>query len=160
MLHHPGVSVVLCGGPDCVILEQGWENEPRVHCVSGKWGIRQTLTFASCEADLVIGPETGVLNAVACEEVPKIVFLSHSSEENLTRDWVNTTSLQSKGTRCKGRDSDDVPACHMMHYGWEFCTQDVETGTAKCQKDISMQEVAYHVDYYIRRIKELKILAA
>lgn len=146
------VHVVLCGGAEAVILEQGWEHEKRVHCTSGKWSIRQSLVFAAEQADLVIGPETGVLNAVACEEVPKIVFLSHSTEENLTRDWVHTTSLQSKGTKCKGRGSDEAPACHTLHYGWSHCTRDEETSTAQCQKDITVDEVWYHVEFYVGKM--------
>jgi ADP-heptose:LPS heptosyltransferase/predicted SAM-dependent methyltransferase len=149
MLEHPEVHVVLVGGPEGVILEAGWENEPRVHMTCGKWSIRETLSFLE-KANLVIGPETGVLNAAAHMEVPKVCFLSHSSEENLTRDWRNTVSLQSRGTRCRGRDSDNVPACHQMHYGWNHCTKDEETGTAQCQKDISVEEVYYHVDFFIK----------
>ncbi len=154
MLNHPGVEVVLCGGPESVILEAGWENEKRVHCTSGKWSIRQTLAFVD-QADLLVGPETGVLNSAANLEVPKLVLLSHSSEENLTRDWVHTTSVYGRGTRCKGRDRDEVTACHILHYGWEHCTK-TEDGVAQCQKDISAEEVYYHVDYFISRHAELK----
>lgn len=145
MLNYKDVEVVLCGGYDCQILESGWENEPRVHSTCGKWSIRQTLSFLS-EADLIIGPETGVLNAACCMPTPKVVFLSHSSVENLTRDWVNTVSLFSKGTRCAGRDSDEVTACHMLHYGWSNCTQDSESGTARCQRDISVEEVYFYIE--------------
>lgn len=147
MLEHPHVDVVLVGGPDAVMLEAGWENEKRVHKTCGKWSIRQSLAFLE-QADLVIGPETGVLNAAACMEVPKICFLSHSSVENLTRDWVNATSLVSKGTKCKGRGNDEAPACHQMHYSWDTCTR-TEDGVAQCQKDISVEEVWYHVNFYI-----------
>jgi len=144
MVQFPTCEVVLVGGPECVILEQGWEKEPRIHKTSGKWSIRQSLSFLS-QCNLIIGPETGVLNAAACMPVPKIVFLSHSTEENLTRDWVNTTSLSSKGTHCKGRGQDEAPACHMMHYGWDTCTQDPETSTAICQAEISVEEVWHAV---------------
>jgi len=140
MLDMPTCTVVLVGGPECVILEQGWENEKRIIKTSGKWSIRETLSF-SAQCDLIIGPETGVMNAAACEPVPKIVFLSHSTEENLTRDWTNTISLYGKGTKCAGRGSDEAPACHMMHYGWDVCARDEETGTAQCQKDITVAEV-------------------
>jgi ADP-heptose:LPS heptosyltransferase/predicted SAM-dependent methyltransferase len=130
MVGYPNVTVVLVGGPECVILEQGWENEARVVCTSGKWSIRQSLTFLSF-ADLVIGPETGVLNAAANMEVPKIVTLSHSSHENLTRDWKNVTALEAKNTSCY--------PCHQLHFGWKHCKQDEETGTAACQADISAE---------------------
>lgn len=144
MLNYKDVDVVLCGGPDCVILEAGWEKEPRVHRTCGKWTIRQSLAFID-EADLVIGPETGVLNAAAMANIPKIVFLSHSTEENLTRDWTHTTSLYGKGVKCKGRGNNEAPACHQMHYGWGECNKDSESGTAACQVAISFNEVCHHL---------------
>jgi ADP-heptose:LPS heptosyltransferase/predicted SAM-dependent methyltransferase len=148
MLNYKDVDVVLCGGPEAAMLEAGWEKEPRVTRTCGKWSIRQTLAFAF-EADLVIGPETGVLNSVANEPMPKVIFLSHSSVENLTRDWVNTVSLYGKGTNCTGRGNDEAPACHMMHYGWKTCTKDEDTGTAQCQVDISKEEVYWHLEQTI-----------
>lgn len=152
MVHYPDSSVVLVGGPECVILEAGWENEKRVVCTSGKWSIRQSLAFLA-EADLVIGPETGVLNAAACMEVPKLVFLSHSTHENLTRDWRNVFPLSSVGTKCPGRGNDEAPACHQLHYGFTYCKQDPHTGTAQCQADIpeslvweTIERILNHVD--------------
>jgi hypothetical protein len=142
-----------------VVLEQGWEKTPRVHCRSGKWPIRKTLSFVQL-ADAVVGSETGVMNAVAQEAMPKVVFLSHSTIENLTRDWTNTHSLASTGTVCKGRGNDEAPACHQMHYGWSHCTEApaVEgteelyprkgSGVAQCQFDIGAQDahrVIWHV---------------
>ena len=140
MVNMPRVSIVLVGGPECVMLERGWENEPRVQCTSGKWTMRQSLAFLA-EADLIIGPETGVLNAAACMEVPKIVFLSHSTHENLTRDWTNVFPLSSVGTVCPGRGNDEAPACHQLHYNWDYCKRDDNSGTAQCQVDISEELV-------------------
>lgn len=132
MLQYPTCRVVLVGGPEAVILEGGWENENRIKKTCGKWNIRQTLSLLP-HCDLVIGPETGVLNAAACLPNKKIVFLSHSSEENLTRDWTNTQSLAPQGTSCY--------PCHQLHYGWEHCHQNKDTGTAQCQVDISVERV-------------------
>ena len=150
MINFKDVEVVLVGGPEAAILEAGWEKEPRVHLTCGKWTIRQSLSFM-LESDLVIGPETGVLNAAANEPMGKIVFLSHSTEENLTRDWENTVSLASKETKCKGRGDNEAPACHMMHYGFNTCSKDEETGTAQCQVDISKEEVYWHVEQFVVR---------
>lgn len=139
--------VVLVGGQECRLLEAGWTEEPRVHCTSGKWTIRQTMSFIDA-ADLVIGTETGVLNAAAFVPVPKIITLSHSSVENLTRDWVNTVALTSRNTPCY--------PCHQMHYSFKYCPRDmdlehcaacreqrceVHTGTAKCAADIPATEM-------------------
>lgn len=155
MLTYPTVKIVLCGGIEGKLLEQGWESETRVIKTCGEWSIRKTFAFLE-QADLIIGPETGTLNAAACMDVPKICFLSHSSVNNLTRDWVNTIPLFGRGTRCKGRDSDEVTACHMMHYGWENCNKNEEIGAAQCQVDISPDEVWHHVSAFIdRKLKKV-----
>lgn len=139
LVEYPDAHVVLVGGTEGVILEQGWDKEPRVHRTSGKWTMRQTLSFLE-HAQVVIGPETGVLNGASCLPMRKVILLSHSSVENLTRDWVNTVSVWSKKTSCTLRP-EGVPACHMMHYGWGVCQMDETTHTAKCQADIDPEDV-------------------
>lgn len=131
MLRDADTKVVLVGDELCQMLESGWENEPHVIRRSGIWTIRESLAFAQI-ADLVIGSETGVLNAVAMDAVPKIVTLSHSSIENLTRDWLNCTSLVPK-TSCH--------PCHQLHYGFAGCRQDEASGVAQCQADIGADEM-------------------
>lgn len=157
LLTYSNVNVVLVGGPECEMLEVGWENDKRVTCTSGKWSIRQTLSMIE-HMDLIIGPETGVLNAACCLKVPKIVFLSHSSVENLTRDWTNTTSLFT--------ETEDLPCspCHRLHFGWDDCHQDPITGTALCQSmmkiDDTLTEIYKYLDPIAKRktfsIKEIK----
>jgi ADP-heptose:LPS heptosyltransferase len=134
LIDYPRAHVVLVGGPECAMLEAGWENEPRVHKTCGKWSIRQSLSFIE-QCDLIVGPETGVLNAASGMLVPKICFLSHSSVENLTRDWINTVSLEPRNTACY--------PCHLLHFSFEHCHKDEETGTAKCQADITVDDVWY-----------------
>jgi SAM-dependent methyltransferase len=131
----PTAKVILVGDKSCKeIIEAPWAkvNEPRVILRSGVWDIRQTMAMAQA-CDMVIGPETGVLSAVAMEPMKKIVFLSHSSVENLTRDWVNTVSLYSKHTPCY--------PCHKQIYSWDQCVQDGKSGIAQCQADIPAHEV-------------------
>jgi ADP-heptose:LPS heptosyltransferase/predicted SAM-dependent methyltransferase len=60
----PEAVIIFSGDMACKILEAGWEEEPRIRCESGEMGIRDTLTLAQ-NVDCVVGPETGVLNAVA-----------------------------------------------------------------------------------------------
>jgi ADP-heptose:LPS heptosyltransferase/predicted SAM-dependent methyltransferase len=127
MLRYPDCQIVTTGDMTTQILEAGWENEKRIVKRAGKWSIRQTLAFATV-ADLVVGPETGVLNAVSHLQIPKILFLSHSSVENLSRDWVNTTNLLGNAS---------CYPCHMLHYNWDHCRKHEETATAMCQHEIS-----------------------
>lgn len=139
-----GTNIVTIGDAKCRKLEEGWESTPRVHCRSGKWSIRQTMAFAQV-CDLVISPETGVVNAVAFDSVPKIVTLSHSSVENLTRDWKNCVSLSPANTACY--------PCHMIHFGWEHCHQFEATGVAKCQADISLKSMMWAIQLSIEKRK-------
>lgn len=141
MLHNKDVKVVLVGDELCKILEQGWEKEPRVLCRSGIWSIRESLAFAQV-ADMVIGPETGVLNAVGMESVPKIIMLSHSSAENLTKHWKNTVALE---------PPTDCFPCHKMHYSFEHCKRDEVTGCAQCQADITPDAVYDAIDGMLRK---------
>ena len=148
LLDYPTAHVVLVSGFDGKILEAGWENEPRVKCRSGAYEIRQTLALLDY-VDVVIGPETGVVNAACCLNAPKVVFLSHSTHENLSRDWTNTYAIASVNTTCPGRGANEVAACHQMHYDWSMCKQFREEGhpqdgTAQCQADID-GEAAYEI---------------
>jgi ADP-heptose:LPS heptosyltransferase len=154
MLSYPKAHVVLVGGPECAILEAGWETEPRVHLTCGKWKMRQTLAMLE-HVDLVIGPETGVLNAASCmEDVAKVVILSHSTHENLTRDWPNTTAVWSHHTVCPGRGNNEAPACHSMQYGFEYCKQEQTSGVAQCQADISLEQVWGAVEKAMQQFAE------
>jgi len=157
MLQYPTSRVILVGGADCVMLEAGWENEPRIIRTCGKWSIRESLSMLA-EVDVVIGPETGVLNAAACMEVQKVVFLSHSSEENLTRDWINTWSLWSKESECKLRTG--VPACHMLHYGWNICPRGKhmgeDTGASVCQSEIKPEDAWHAIASCVSRVIDMK----
>jgi ADP-heptose:LPS heptosyltransferase len=129
LLHYPDWHVALTGDNVCRLLEMGWEKTPRIIELSGKIGVRQTLALAEV-ADMVVGPETGVLNAVSHLQVPKIVFLSHSSVTNLTRDWINTIPLEAHGCLCY--------PCHQMHTdGWKDCPKGPNGTGAWCQEQIS-----------------------
>lgn len=136
MIANKDVKVVLVGDYLCKMLEAGWEKEPRVLCRSGEWEIRQSLAFAQV-ADVVVGSETGLLNAVGMDDVGKVVTLSHSSVENLTKHWKNTVSLEPK-TSC-------FP-CHQMHYSFDYCKRDEFTGCAQCQVDITPDEMYNAID--------------
>lgn len=153
-------KIVLVGDQGCQVLEMGWENEPRVVKRSGIWSIRESLAFAQV-SDMVVGSETGVLNAVGFEEVPKVVTLSHSSEENLTKHWKNTISLSQPKSEvpCSGS------ACHLMHYSFEHCHRDLDpdceeckkstcvkhTGVAKCQSNITPDMMYEAIMSFIRK---------
>lgn len=117
----------------------------RILCKSGNWSIRETLAFAR-EADVVVGPETGVLNAVAMDDsVAKVIMLSHSSHENLTRDWLSTVAIEPPDVECY--------PCHRLHYGREFCPEDKETGASVCAAAIHPEMVFDAIIGFLREMK-------
>lgn len=130
MLAADGFNVVVLGD----LHELKFPHHPRI-CVEGnRRSIRKALTIAK-GSNLVIGAETGILNAVAFEYMPKVVLLSHSSHENLTRDWRNTAAV-----------AGFVPCypCHRMHKDdMAFCSPvDSDVGrVAACQAAISPEAV-------------------
>lgn len=106
----------------------------RISVIGTTWPMREALALAK-RATVVIGQETAILNAVAFEPMRKVVLLSHSTVENLTRDWINTVSLHG-----------NVPCypCHRIHVaqlGGKFCTKDADTGGAACQAAIGVEDV-------------------
>jgi len=136
VLHYmPEARFVLVGGEQDKHLEHGWEDNDRVWCLSGKITIREALAAAQ-RMDCVIGPETGVLNSVAMEEdVRKVIYLSHSSKENLTRDWVNTVTVVP--------DKAMAPCypCHQLQYGKGACPLNARTGSPVCAASSDPNEV-------------------
>ncbi len=134
MLLAPRAKFVLVGDYACQILEQGWELEDRVIRESGKLSIRKTLALAQV-MHCVVGPETGVLNAVGFDEnVGKVCMLSHSSRENLTKHWRNSFPVEPH------QDVGCYP-CHRLHYNDFFCRTEENSGAAICQFSIDPERV-------------------
>jgi ADP-heptose:LPS heptosyltransferase/predicted SAM-dependent methyltransferase len=142
LLRFPTARIVTVGDELSQMLESGWENEPRVIKKSGKYTIRQSMALLA-ECNVVIGPETGILNAAGHMPMPKIALLSHSSANNLTKHWTNTMSVAPKGAHCH--------PCHLMHYSFDHCNRDEETGTALCASHISVDDVWSAFEGFMRK---------
>jgi len=108
----PEALVISVGDAVCRIMEPPPSGRylPR----SGDWSMRMSMLMTKY-ADLVVGPETGILNAAGCYETPKIVMRSHSSHDNLCKYWKNDFCLEP--------DPERVPCspCHMLHYSEDTC---------------------------------------
>lgn len=133
--YYPGWGVMPVGDQSCQLFEKSHEGKPRMWMTCGKYTIRQVLTMMEV-ADVVVGPETGVMSAAGFYPMPKVLFLSHSTIENLSRDWINCVSLWAPKTHCPGRGSNDVPACHLMLPSFEGCRRNEVTGVAQCATEI------------------------
>jgi ADP-heptose:LPS heptosyltransferase len=133
MLANKTTHVVLVGGEMDRLLQAGWEEERRVHLKAGEWTVRESMAFVET-CDLVVGSETGLLNAAGCTDVPKVVLLSHSTPENLTTYWKNAVTITPpKSVSCY--------PCHRLHRSFEYCFQDEATGSAVCQAEIDIETV-------------------
>lgn len=111
-----------------------------------QWPIRRMLSqVLAC--DLVIGPDTGPMWAAAMEPMPKIMLHSHASVTNITKHWVNTTSLHA--------DPEKVPCwpCHLLHDNSETCVDkqteagvkvDPQASGAACISSIRIEAIVAH----------------
>jgi len=117
------IGIMFVGAEWDRILGDPWKYEPRISNVAGRMTVRETLTLALL-ADIVVGPETGVMNAASHEPNKKILFLSHSNHTNLSRDWVNTVALHTKKAECY--------PCHQLHLRVAECPADEITMMPVC----------------------------
>lgn len=125
-------------GINCVVLGdlrvQLEELEPHAIVVGKEWPVRIALAFAQL-ADVVVGTESLIVNAVAMEPMLKVVLLSHSSAENLTKHWVNTAAVEPVSVACH--------PCHRIHPAHlNFCAKDTNTGCAACMASATAATVA------------------
>jgi ADP-heptose:LPS heptosyltransferase len=107
IIRNPDILLISVGDAECALIERSESNRylPR----AGRWLLRTTLVMTKY-VDLVIGPETGILNAAGCFDTPKITMLSHSSHENLCKYWKNDF--------CIAPDPKEVfcHPCHVLHF--------------------------------------------
>ena len=106
------------------------------------WSLRRSLSTALA-ADVVITPDSGIGWAVAMEAMPKVMLLSHASVENITKHWVNATTLHA--------DQNRVPCwpCHCLHDTIDTCVKakNAEPATAAaCIADIPVDDIVNAVD--------------
>ncbi len=109
-----------------------------------RWGIRPALSLL-LQAACVITPDTGPAWATCMEPMHKILLVSHASAENLSKHWVNTTTLHADSLR--------VPCwpCHRLHDVIDTCVPDKDLGNAAaCISDISVDTIINSVGQVMR----------
>jgi ADP-heptose:LPS heptosyltransferase/predicted SAM-dependent methyltransferase len=143
-------------GVNCVVLGdlrlELEELEPHGVVVGKEWPVRVALAFAQL-ADVVVGTESLIVNAVAMDPMLKVVLLSHSSAENLTKHWVNTAAIEPVSVACH--------PCHRIHPAHlGFCAKDKTTGCAACMASATAATVADFVADYLERQRAPELEAA
>lgn len=104
LARHKDVVILTVGDYICKLID--FQVPERVFSKVGEWDIRTTM-LAADYVDLVISPETSILNAAGCYDTPKIGLLTHSNKTNLTKHFKNDYSIQAE-TECS--------PCHRMIY--------------------------------------------
>jgi ADP-heptose:LPS heptosyltransferase len=152
---HPETRFITTGDYSAKLLEF---EHPQVICKAGDWMLREAL-LATKYVDLVIGPETGTTNAAGCWPTPKIVLMSHSTRENMTKYFLNDFSLEP--------DATVAPCwpCHSLHYSRQSCPEgtvmdmetNVEIGKAPiCTLAISPQRLLARMEEVYKIWKDSK----
>lgn len=144
-----GLPVILFGGPGkdfefAKLIER--EVKKRNRSIDGlhlalsadaenpNWPPRRVCAQAQT-CDIVVGPDTGPMWAVAAMDMPKVVMVSHASAENITKHWKNTTTLHA--------DPQRVPCwpCHRLHDDPSTCKPNADNNGAACISDITVDEI-------------------
>jgi hypothetical protein len=126
--------------------------EPYIHVVGKEWPVRFALAYAQ-EADAVVATESLIVNSVAQEAMLKVVTLSHSSNENLTKHWTNTAAIEPKAIACH--------PCHRIHgYTLAMCQTDTHTHCSACQAAAGPDLVAGLVLDWLRQRGHAPLRAA
>jgi hypothetical protein len=125
-----GINVVTLGDLRYELAEVS----ERTPIVGREWPVRAALAFALL-ADAVVATESLIANAVAMEAMLKVIVLSHSSNENLTKHWKNTAAIEATSVPCH--------PCHRVHGAHlGFCSKDTNTGAAACMASATPDMIA------------------
>lgn len=152
MARYPFLKLVLSSVKEGAGLQSFYPDDDRIYKKAGKWGLHTSMAVAQ-KADIVLGPETGLLNAVGMDSgVAKVVFLSHSNERNLTEYWENSTAVIP--------DCECHP-CHMLHHKWDevcqpFSVEGYPDKYAKCAAEIHPQQIVDALEPYILEVAASK----
>jgi len=136
---YPDMIVITVGDKFCTIFEEGLEHERCIH-KSEKWTIRETA-IACKYASLVIAPETGVAHLSGCFDTPKIVFLTHTTKEVLSKYFKNDYSIEAK--------SDCAPCFRMID------DADIQCPVEKISRAPWCVAFGFPEDEFIERVEEV-----
>ena len=138
------VRIITVGDERSRVLEGTHSAHPHIVNKSGVLTVRQSFLLTKY-ADLVIGPDTGVLNAASCFDTPKIIFMSANSEENLTKYWNNCTALIPEDCECH--------PCHRLIYE-NSCPKGKYAGAPVCMENIKPEAVLTAFERYYLEWKQ------
>jgi len=141
---HPDAMTITVGDALSSILE--WRH-PQAKSYSGIWPVRKSMIMAKY-ADLVIGPDTGMLHAAGCYDTPKIILLTAVTHENVSKYWNNCYHILPRNTECY--------PCHRLIYTRDACPTMPGINAAACSVNINANEVYSTIEDVYEKWKEAK----
>jgi len=98
------------------------------------WGPRRVCAQVQT-CDIVVGPDTGPMWAVAMHDMPKVMMASHAGATNITKHWKNTTTLHADPVR--------VPCfpCHRLIDDHTLCMPNADKNGSACISDITVDDM-------------------
>lgn len=130
---YPEAFIITVGDAICELIEP---KGVRIKNCSGKWGIRKSLLMTKY-ANLVIGTDTGLMHGAGSFDTPKILLLSSTTHENISKYWANVVTL-SANVECQ--------PCHQLHYNMKHCILDAKLKTPICMTKLKVKDVLDAVD--------------
>ncbi len=115
---------------------------------SSTLSVRKSVLLAKY-ANLIIGPDTGIINGAGAFDVPKICLLGQTSKNNITKYWENDYSIQAP-SKCS--------PCYRIVYHREQCRVDPVTHGNICMKEISPDMVITQIKKVYKKWKRDKYL--
>ena len=133
----PRARFITLGDDVCRAIE--WEGKDTYNA-SGAWNIRKSLIMTKY-VDMVIGPETGVMNAAGAFDTPKILMLSHSTEENISKYWKNTISLHApEEIKCH--------PCHRLIHNRNDCPLASASRAPSCIANVRPLDIIRGIEHF------------
>lgn len=136
LVTHKDAKIITVGDELCRILE--WTNPMTIN-KCGVWTVRQSFIMTKY-ANLVIGPDTGLLNAAGCFDTPKIIFMGPTSEENICKYWKNVSPLHPENCECH--------PCHKLIYSNSCPRGNIQGVAPKCMEHIKPETVLETLEYW------------
>lgn len=109
----------------------------RIFNLCGRTDLRQAMILTKY-ANLVIGPDTGLLHSAGCFDTPKIIMLGHCLKEHISKYFVNDYSIEA--------DCDCAPCYKLINNPAIQCPIDpMTTGTWCMTRGFKPERVEAHI---------------
>ena len=125
---HDDIHIIFVGDESCQILEQGWNDEANVTCLSGKIKMRESIALTKY-CDLTVAPDTGLLHGAGCFNKPKMGLLGHTTKENITKHFLMDYSIEADP------ENAECARCARLIYDNQIqCPTDPQSGASFCMQ--------------------------